>query len=296
MENIETAIAELSKEQHVPQSIEFTVQEDFINNLPKIVSNLEQVEAWAIAQTEEDRNLVLLTDEDFENAKERSAQLNKQIKLIEDKRKEIKKAYNQPYEMFEKASKRVTSVLSAARENLWSQVTKAEEEKKAIKTTKLRSFWDQINSKTLGGYRTFEQVFNSKWLNKGVKIEQALEEMQEIFKQQYTDVSAIVSLNSEFQVSLMEYYKAGHSISEVIAYNNRLVEMQKQAEIQKSWTSKANTQTKEETANLPQKNKPKEEMEELIRMEFFVECTNEQLQGLGKYLRENGIKYGRIKN
>ena len=34
MENIETAIAELNKEQYIPQSIEFTVQEDFINNLP----------------------------------------------------------------------------------------------------------------------------------------------------------------------------------------------------------------------------------------------------------------------
>ena len=96
MENIETAIAELNKEQYIPKSIEFTVQEDFAKNLPQIVSNLEQVEAWAIAQTEQDRNLVLLTEEDFETAKERSAQLNKQIKLIEDKRKEIKKAYNQP--------------------------------------------------------------------------------------------------------------------------------------------------------------------------------------------------------
>lgn len=296
MGNIETAIAELNKAQQIPQSIEFTVQEDFINNLPAIVSNLEQVEQWAIAQTEQDRNLVLLTEEDFETAKERSAQLNKQIKLIEDKRKEIKKAYNQPYEVFEKASKRVTAVLTEARENLWSQVTKAEEEKKLVKQSKLRALWDSLNKEAIGGYRTFEQIFNPKWLNKTVSVESAFEEMQEIFKQQCTDVSAIWALKSEFEVSLVEHYKSGHSISEVISYNNRLQEAQKQAEIQKSWTSKGNTQTKEETANLPQKNEPSEETEELIRMEFFVECTNEQLQGLGKYLREHGIKYGRIKN
>ena len=295
MENIETAIAELNKEQHVPQSIEFTVQEDFINNLPTIVSNLEQVEQWAISQTEQDRNLVLLTDEDFENAKERSAQLNKQIKLIEDKRKEIKKAYNQPYEVFEKASKRVTAVLSEARENLWSQVTKAEEEKKVVKQSKLCSLWESLNKESIGGYRTFEQIFNPKWLNKGFKIEQAFEEMQELFKQQCTDVSAIVSLNSEFQVSLIEYYKDGHSISEVIAYNNRL-NAQKQAQIEKEEKSRANIQLKQETENLPQNNNTNEEMEDIIHIEFWVEGTQEQLAELGKYIREHGLKYGRIKN
>lgn len=293
MENFETAIAELEKKQYVPKSIEFTVQEDFVNNLPQIVSNLAQIEAWAIQQTEEDRTAVLLTDEDFDNARERCAQLNKIIKLIEDKRKEVKKAYNQPYDVFEKATKRVTAVLSEARENKWSQITKAEDEKKAVKQTKLRALWEQINSKTLGNYRTFEQVFNPKWLNKGVKIETALEEMEEIFKSQCADVSAIVSLNSEFQVSLIEYYKDGHSISEVIAYNNRL-NAQKQAEIEREKEIRANTQPIEQKANLTQNNEPDEEMQEIRRVEFWVEGTPEKIKALGQYIRENGLRYGKI--
>lgn len=295
MENIETAIAELSKEQHIPRSIEFTVQEDFINNLPTIVSNLEQVEQWAIAQTEQDRNLVLLTDEDFETARERCAKLNKQIKLIEDKRKEIKKAYNQPYDVFEKASKRVTSVLSTARENLWSQVTKAEEESKEQKKQRLREYWEEKTRNHVVSNRTFEQIFDNKWLNKGTKIETACAEMDKIFESTLADIYAIRSLKSEFEVSLLEYYKDGHTVSEVIAYNNRL-QLQKQCQTEREEQSRANTQPKEETSNLTQKNEPSEERKELIRMEFFVECTNEQLQGLGQYLREHGIKYGRIKN
>lgn len=295
MENIETAIANLNKAQQIPQSIEFTVQEDFINNLPAIVSNLEQVEQWAIAQTELDRNLILSTEEDFETAKERSAQLNKQIKIIEDKRKEIKKAYNQPYEVFEKASKRVTAVLSAARENLWSQVTKAEEEAKEQKKQRLREYWEEKTRNHVVSNRTFEQIFDNKWLNKGTKIETACAEMDKIFESTLADIYAIRSLNSEFEVSLLEYYKDGHTVSEVITYNNRL-QLQKQCQTEREEQSRANTQPKQETTNLPKKSEPREEMEELIRMEFFVECTNEQLQALGQYLRENGIKYGRIKN
>lgn len=296
MENIETAIAELNKEQYIPRSIEFTVQEDFARNLPQIVSNLAEVKEWAEQQTKADREITLLTEEDFENARERCAKLNKMIKFIEDKRKEVKKEYNRPYEIFEKATKEVVEVLSSAREHQWSQVTKAEEEAKEQKKKRLREYWEEKTRNHVVSNRTFEQIFDNKWLNKGTKIETACAEMDKIFESTLADIYAIRSLKSEFEVSLLEYYKDGHSVSEVISYNNKLVEMKKQAEIQKSWTSKGNTQPNEETANLPKKNEPSEETEELIRMEFFVECTNEQLQGLGKYLREHGIKYGRIKN
>ena len=294
MENFETAIAKLNEQHHVPQSIEFMVQEDFINNLPAIVSNLEQVEQWAIAQTESDRNLILSTEEDFEMARERCAKLNKQIKLIEDKRKEIKKAYNQPYDVFEKASKRVTSVLSTARESLWSQVTKAEDEQKEKKKARLKDFWDKLNGDAIGGYRTFEQIFDSKWLNKGTKLETACAEMEKIFKEIVSDIMAIRSLNSEFQVSLIEHYKAGHGISEVIAYNNRLIESKKQAEINLSWHSEPDPQLVKKEENLPQENAPIEETEEIRRVEFWVEGTPEKIKQLGQYIRENGLKYGKI--
>lgn len=297
MGNIETAIAELNKEQYVPRSIEFVVKDDFIKQLPEIVNNLAEVKAWAEQQTKADREITLLTDEDFDNAKERCAQLNKMIKFIEDKRKEVKKEYNRPYEIFEKATKEVVAVLSTAREHQWSQVTKAEEEAKEQKKQRLREYWEKLNSESIGGYRTFEQIFESlggKWLNKGTKIEVVFGEMQVLLENQITDITAINSLNSEFQVSLLEYYKDGHNVSEVISYNNRL-QIQKQAQIEREEQNRTN-QPKQEELNLPQKNEPSVEAEELIRMEFFVECTNEELQALGKYMREHGIKYGRIKN
>lgn len=290
MDKIETAIAELNQQQYIPQSIEFTVQEDFINNLPQIVSNLEQVEAWAIAQTEMDRKLVLLTEEDFENAKERSAQLNKQIKLIEDKRKEIKKAYNKPYEIFEKASKRVTAVLSEARENLWSQVTKAEDEQKQQKKERLKAYWEL---KTGNQNRTFEQIFDSKWLNKSTKFETACAEIDKIFENERQDILAILSLNSEFQVSLIEYYKDGHGVGEVIAYNNRL-NAQKQAQIEKESQIQTNTQIENGKPNFAENNGKEREKEAVLRIEFWVEGTQEEIKQLGQYIREHGLKYGKI--
>lgn len=295
MENIEKAIAELNKEQYIPKSIEFTVQEDFVKNLPQIVSNLAEVKSWAEQQTKADREITLLTEEDFDTARERCAKLNKMIKFIEDKRKEVKKEYNRPYDIFEKATKEVVEVLFSAREHQWSQVMKAEEEVKEQKKQRLREYWEEKTKDNVFLNKPFDQVFDSKWLNKGTKFETACVEMDNIYETTISDVCAIRSLNSEFELSLIEYYMDGHNVSEVITYNNRL-QAQKQAQIERKEQNKANTQTKQETVNLPQKNESIEETEEIIRKEFFVECTNKQLQGLGKYLREHGIKYGRIKN
>ena len=294
--NIETAISELATEEKVPSTIEFMVQEDFINHLPVIVSNLEQIERWAIEQTERDRNVVLLTDEDFENAKLRSTQLNKQIKLIEDKRKEIKRMYNEPYEMFEKASKKVTEILSKARENLWDQVSKAEDKQKEEKKDRIRAYWNEKTRIYINSFKSFEQIFDKRWLNKCFKYETVCSEMDSIFDVEKNNMQAIRLLNSEFQVSLLEYYKDGHSLGETIAYNNRL-QAQKQAEIEREKENQCNAREKEENDKFEAKNEPIRKMdddEELFYLDFYVNCTRAQLKALAKFLKDNKIEYGRI--
>ncbi|MBR2870700.1 MAG: DUF1351 domain-containing protein, partial [Clostridia bacterium] len=99
MENFEQAIEQLNSVAVVPSSIEFTVQEDFINNLPQIISNVEQLAVWAKAQTEADKNLILTSDDDFDKAKKRCADIKKVVKSINDKRISVKKAYSQPIDI-----------------------------------------------------------------------------------------------------------------------------------------------------------------------------------------------------
>ena len=91
----------------IPQSVEFSVSTDFISNLPQILSNIEEVRQWAVSQTETDRSLKLVSDEDFDTAKKRCAEINKVVQRIDDKRKEVKKAYTEPYDIFEKKLKEV---------------------------------------------------------------------------------------------------------------------------------------------------------------------------------------------
>ena len=98
--NIERAVAELeAAERH--GEISFEVKDDFVKQLPEILSNIEAVKDWAIATTQHDKTLILETDEDFENAKTRCADINRIIKAIDGKRKEVKDEYNKPFKVFE---------------------------------------------------------------------------------------------------------------------------------------------------------------------------------------------------
>lgn len=294
MENIGNAIEQLNKEQYIPRSIEFTVQEDFVKNLPDIVSNLAEVKKWAEEQTKYDREMVLITDDDFENAKARSTDLNKKITQIENKRKEIKREYNRPYEIFDKAAKDVVMVLSAARENLWGQIQKQEAEKKLKLESEYRRYYETTaEEKGVLKYRSWKQIFNEKWLNKTTKADKVIEEINGIIETTKNELTAIKALNSEFELVLLQRYAEGHTMADIITYDSRL-KAEKQAEETQKQVVKENTQPHTEKAENTSKDEPTSEIEEVFATDFRVWTTKGQLMALGKWLRENGIKYGKV--
>lgn len=294
MENIdiEKAVAELETVKE-PSEISFIVKDDFVKQLPEILSNCEQVKEWAIESTKADKALILTTDEDYAKAEKRCADINRIIKTIDTKRKEVKKEYNAPYELFENKLKEVILVLNEARDNLWGQVKAAENEEKKKKESELRVFWENLNSNTLGGYRSWEQIFNPKWINRTTKREVAENELREIFSLTVSDISAIKALDSEFKVGLIDYYKQGHSLSEVIAYKTRLDEQNK-ALAAVTPTEQANTRPAEETPVKTEISASAEEQEEVVEIDFRVYATKTQLQALKQFLINNKIKYGKV--
>lgn len=277
------------KEENIPQTIEFKVQDDFVKKLPEILSNVAQIKQWAIERTEEDRNLVLVSDEDFEIGKKRCAEINKVIQNIDAKRKDVKKRYNEPYEIFEKSLKEVLDVLKTAKDNLWGQVTAAEEKAKADKEAELKAYYEGLNCK----WRTWKQVFDKTWLNKGKKIDAVKEEIDRIVEATNNDIKIIESLNSEYEVALKVRYTDGYGLGEVVSYNTQLTSQHKRDEAEKG-QGVANTQPTQqmpvETATIEQKTE-----EELIVIDFRVQCTVSQLSELGKYMKAHGIKYSKIK-
>lgn len=291
---IEKAIEQLNTMQQVPQTMDFVVKDDFVKNLPQILSNVKELGEWAKRQTEADRNLILTTDDDFENAKKRCADINKVVKNIEDKRKQVKKEYNTPYEIFEKELKEVTAILNTARDNLWGQVTKAEQEIKDKLENHYRNYFEaKAEESGITAYKTWEQIFDPKWLNKGKKANTVLEEIDGKIETVKHELTAIKALQSEFESVLLVRYTEGYTMTDIITYDSRL-KTEKQAIETRKQEVKENTQSTTEKTIVPPKEMVIDETEEVFATDFRVWTTKQQLVELGQYLRDNGIRYGKV--
>lgn len=292
--DIEKAMEQLNTMQQVPQTMDFVVKDDFVKNLPQILSNVKELGEWAKRQTEADRNLILSTDKDFETAKKRCADINRVVKSIEDKRKQVKKEYNAPYDMFEQELKEVTAVLNATRDNLWGQITKAEQEMKDKLEKHYRNYFEsKVEENGISSYRTWSQIFDAKWLNKGRKANTVLEEIDGKIATVKNELTAIKALQSEFESVLLVRYAEGHTMADIITYNSR-IKAKKQAVETGKQEVRENTQLISEKTDIPTKETVTDETEEIFATDFRVWTTKQQLAELGRYLRENGIKYGKV--
>lgn len=293
---MESALAELEVAQKkMPQKIEFVV-EDFTKNLPEIISNCKNLQAWAQERTELDRSLVLTTEEDFEQARTRCATLNKIKEQVDAKRKEVKKLYTQPYDVFEAEIKKVINTLQTARDNLWNQITVAENEIKQKKENEYKEYW---TSKGITE-RKWEQIADKRWLNKGMSSENVKKSIDEIADSIKSDVETIKSLGSPFEVELLAYYERGYALGDVVKHNTDLQARQKALEAAKV-AAQSSSRPEPSEATAPEKSVPSDaetdnwQIEDAVKVvDFRIWATSEQLKKLRAFLVSCQIKYGRV--
>lgn len=299
---IEKSIAELQK-MELPDTMELFVDTSFVKQLPAILNNLDELKAWLREMTKEDLTLVI-TEENEGEAKARCALLNKVAQQIETKRREVKIAYTRPLTVFEEKCKEVANVVLTAKNSLWGQITAADEKRKQNKQEKLREYYEATAGET-ANYRTFEQIFDKRWLNKGVKYDAAKEAIDARLKDIQDELAAIKEVGGDSEAAMLVNYKRGASLSEVL-YLKRQLDMEKQraaeqAERAAQAARMAEQQAQEAAADDDVEPDAGEadagadepEAEQTIVVVFKVETTREKLQELGVFMRENGIKYGR---
>lgn len=255
---------------------ELIIKDDFDKQLPQILSNIDMLKEWALRRTEEDRALVLETESDFAYAKSRCATINALIRQIDDKRKEIKKRYTAPVTTFEKSVKELTEILEQTKNVLWEQVKEKEEAEDTEKLEKYKRYYvKKIGSNIF--YRPWEMVVDKKWSNKTAKEKIVLEKLDEIVSRTEKDLQTILSIQSKYTIPLLQKYRSGGTIQDVILYNQELLQM-----------DDVNQECVKEEQNTEEQN-----TEEQVEIVFKVTCSKNQLKILKDFLKNNKISYGR---
>lgn len=185
--------------------------------------NKEEFEA-KIEEATKDYADLAYTEDQIKQAKADRASLNKIKKAIEDRRKEVKRAVNAPYDTFEKEVKEVTAKLDSAIAQIDAQVKASEEKQKAEKKIQIESYFQSAVGDLIEKVR-FDRIFEQSWLNSTASmasVKQTIDAKLETIRNGYRFFEAMG--DDEKSVGLMAYEKnfdLGLALADVNAYRQK---------------------------------------------------------------------------
>ena len=217
------------------------------------------------------------------------------------------------------------ATLETAVQNLDTQAKAFEEQRRAAKEMTLKEYFEEENERhNTTAYLTWDGVLDKKWLNATTSEDTAKKAIDTVIADAVNGIAAIVSLQSPFEVELLDYYRETHDVTAVLQKNARLLEMKKVQEDREKAAREAaeakrlaeesarNAMVLEEPA--PQEapsvadvirsveqeafayaaveDEPQEE--EIYTVDFRAHGTAAQLNGLRSYMKNNGIRFERV--
>ncbi len=273
--------------------------------LKEIQWNQEEVKAWVAARVQDYKNIAY-TEDQVKDMKKDRADLNKLRTAFESERKRLKKVCMEPYNLFEQQVKEVVALIDEPIQLIDSQLYELEERRKQQKKKDIEALFYTIGFQT---FVTLDNIFDQKWLNASVSLGKIEEQMKSIMYKIGTDVATIGNL-PEFSFEAMEVYKKTLDLNKAILEGQRLAEIQKrkqqyEEEQKRIAEEKARQEEQEQSvlAEVVEETAPVEEKvdaspepvrPDLVRMDFRVWCTKEQLMDLREYLIAHQIKFGRV--
>lgn len=255
--------------------------------------NNEELKAEIAEKVKDYKNLVY-TDNQIKDAKADRARLNKLVKALEDKRKEVKKECLQPYEKFESQIKEVIAIVNEPIALIDGQVKEYEEQKKKEKQEQIEKLFEEKN---IFDWLKLEKIFDTKWLNATNSISKIESEIDEKVAKIDAEISTLQSLK-EFSFEAIETYKNCLDLSLAIAEGQRLAEIQRRKEEAKKEEEARKEQAaieKELPFNEPEVVQIENQQEQketpvIYTVSFKAKMTIEQSKALREFCKNSGIE------
>lgn len=305
--------------------VEFRITSD-LQEIRKqaITTNYPEVKAWVDGVAEQYRSIVV-TEDGVQAAKQDRANLRKLQANIDQVRKECRAAALAVSAETEANCKELVATLETAVQSLDTQAKAFEARRKEEKEARLKTYFERENElHNTDTYLTWEGVLDPKWLNATASEDAAKKAIDAIITNTVNGIAAIVTLQSPFEVELLDYYRGTQDVTAVLQKNARLLEMKKAQEerekaAREAAEAKRLAEETERNAVVMEEPAPQEapsvadvirsveqeafahaavedepQEEEIYTVDFRVHGTAAQLTGLNVYMRERGIRFGRV--
>ena len=214
---------------------------------------------------------IVYDDDQIKAAKADRAELNKMVKALEDKRKEIKSQCLAPYEKFEKQMKELVAIVQQPIALIDEQVKAYEAKQKEAKMEEIKAY---IATKDLKGIEP-AAIANPKWMNATTSMKQIQEEIDKKAEEIAADMAILEDL-AEYSFEAIETYK---NTLDVRAGINKAKELQEIAKRKAEWEAAQKAQEEAQAAALEQVKAEEEKAPELApdeATEAFIPNFEEQ--------------------
>lgn len=240
---------------------------------------------------------------DPESAKKDKAFLNKVKDSISDKRKEVSKAWNSPLDNFLEEMKGLEKSINEASSKLNDIVKEADDKEKNEKKSKIEAYYSTLDFKIV----TLDRIFNQKWLNKTVKMDQIMLEIESITEKISGELATIKSMQTEDSEILQAFYLETLDLNATLQKGNQLranrkviQEAEEQKKVEMVQNMAGATKPAVKTVVIPEENKIVQNAfnenvgQPLMNFTLKLYGTKEQLIALRQYIDSHGIKYEKL--
>lgn len=271
-----------------------------VKQLPIIEEQLKKVSEEIDKKVSEALNLVC-TDETVKTIKEVRANLNKELKDFEEKRKQVKAEVTKPYDDFEKIYKEcISDKYKIADNELKNKIDNVENELKANKKTEVENYFNEyLKSKGID-FVTFENANINVTLSASVK---SLKEQAKNFIDKIASDLKLIELQEHKVDILVEYKKTLDVTLSAEIVNDRLkaieeekAKQEREKELQEfilktARESDNHVPTIEEVPQMILEAPTIVETDEILTLKFTVRGTRTQLKALKEFLENGGYDY-----
>lgn len=260
-----------------------------IQHLPEIFEQLEKVGKFVDEKLKGVTDLKA-TDANKSNLKDKRTEINNTLSILEDKRKEIKKAIETPYDVFNaKYTKEVKKKLENASKTLTGKINFIEDTQKKAKEQVLRKFFEEYKVSKNIDFVDFEQMhLNIILSTTEVKYKNDIVK----FLDKVSDELDLINLQSSKEEIMYEYKKTLDLANSIKIVQERKMAIERATEE----NAKRELLAKQQQENVTEVKRVlttpvKEVKEEIYQLTFTVRGTKNQLVLLKNFLNDGGYEY-----
>ncbi len=266
-----------------------------IKQLPVIEEQLKKV-SNEIDEKIENANSLVCTEETVKKVKEIRADLNKEFKEFESKRKEVKEKILAPYEQFESIYKEcISDKFKKADIDLKNKVTSVENELKEKKEQEIIEYFEEYKNANKVDFVKYEQARINVTLTASMK---SLKEQAKDFIDKRINDLQLIELQEHKEEILVEYKQSLDVSKSITTVLNRKEQIKKEIEIkerqeQERKKLEENLAQFEEAKSNKVLEAPKVEniKQKILTLRFTVRGSREKLKALKEFLEEGGYDY-----